>query len=126
MGTSHSDYVSLRVRERRYIGTWSALQNIIVHNGILRKRELTFTVPVKHVEIEGIPNKFSAVEFRQIAILSVIDTKLSTEERPIRAYEALTAEMSDNHIAVLHRALTDHGCCQAQPLCNYQLGLYRL
>jgi hypothetical protein len=114
METPPSGYVTLRIRDRRYLGTWAALQNVIVPNRILRNVKAGFQIPVSHLIINGRPNRFPAVAFKRIASFCIIDTKLDIPAKPIRLFQAELTEISDNHLAALHSALIDHGCCHEQ------------
>jgi hypothetical protein len=121
-----SGYATLRVRERRFLGTWSALQNIIVPTTILGKKTGGFTIPVNHILRDGIPNKFTAIEFKMIVTIQVIDTRIGVPARPIRIFEAQTAEMSDDNLALLFRAIIENGCCRENFTRSSQQFLYRL
>ena len=114
METPSSGYVTLRIRNRRYLGTWAALQNIISPTQVLRSVNAVFQIHVNHLLIQGRPNRFSAVEFKRAASFCIIDTKLGIPVKPIRLFQAEQTEISDNHLAIRHSALIDHGCCHEQ------------
>lgn len=125
MESSESDYVHLRVRERRFIGKWIALKNVIIANQSVFKSTQNFFVPLNHLLINGLPNKFLPVKFNREGVFQLINTENDVAVKPIRYYRALTAEMSDNHIDVLTEALIKNGCCQECEDKSYEVNIYR-
>ena len=100
----------LRVRERRFIGTWTALKNVIVTGPSLFKPAKDFIIPLNHLFIDDLPNRFAAVEFKRGGIFHIIYEKNHLLAKPIRYYRAITAELSDAHLEVLTKALVQNGC----------------
>jgi hypothetical protein len=114
MKTLTSGYVQLTVRDRRFLGTWGTLTNIVVHTTALQDAHAGFSVPVNHILRNGAPNKFPAVKFTRRATFLIMDTTLRTPVKPIRLYEANKvddAEMSEDHFELLLCALIEHGYC---------------
>lgn len=118
-----SGYVQVTVRNRRFVGTWGALSNIVVHSTVLQDANGGFSIPVNHILRDGVPNKFPAVKFRRRATFLIMDTQLQTPVKPIRLYEACQIdleEMSEDHFELVLRALTEHGCCVELKVPTYQ------
>ena len=126
MKSLSSGYVHLRVRERRFVGTWTALKNIISTGPSLFQPVKNFIVPLNHLLINGQPNRFRAVEFKRGGILHLVDDTVHLLAVPIRYYKANTAELSNAHIEMLTKALIDNGCCQECWDKNYEENMYRL
>ncbi len=126
MKSLSSGYVHLRVRERRFVGTWTALKNVIITGPSLFQPAKNFTVPLNHLLINGQPNRFAAVEFKRGGIFHLIDESVHVLAKPIRYYTAHTAELSDAHIEVLTRALIQNGCFQEHWDKSYVANLYRI
>ena len=124
-----SGYVQLTVRERRFIGTWGGLQNIVVHTTILQDASGGFSVPVNHILRNGAPNRFPAVKFRRRATFLIMDTKLRTPAKPIRLYETSDTEdagMSEDHFELLLCALVEHAYCTERKEYHYEPTFTRL
>lgn len=126
MQSLSNGYVHLRVRERRFVGTWTALKKVVVMGPRLFKLSKNFIVPLDHVLIEGQSNKFIAVEFNRRGEFQLIDKTVHSLSRPIQYYEANTAELSDEHIDALTKVITNNGCCQEHVSNNYDPNMYRL
>ena len=140
-----SGYVCLRVGERRFIGTWQAVQNIIViqPRKLLRQSRVSFVIPVNHLELDETPNRFPAVEFyppsvlkkfdasrkvleTQPVVLHIIDTLEQVPAKPIRQYRADTAELSDAHVNLLVMAIVTNGCCKEPAKYRRNQNMYRM
>ena len=126
MKSLSSGYVHLRVRERRFVGTWAALKNVIITGTSLFQPAKTFIVPLNHLLINGQPNRFTAVEFRRGGIFHLIDDTVHSLAKPIRYYRANTVELSDAHIEVLTKAIIQNGCCQEHWDKSHEANMYRL
>ncbi len=126
MKSLSSGYVHLRVRDRRFVGTWDALKNVITTAPSIFQPAKNFIVPLNHLLINGQPNRFAAVEFKRGGIFHLIDETLHSLAKPIRYYRANTVELSDAHIAILTNALIQNGCCQECWDKNHEANMYRL
>lgn len=126
MKSLSSGYVHLRVRERRFVGTWETLKNVIVLGPGLFKPSKDFIVPLNHLLINGKPNRFSAVEFKRGGIFHLIDETVHLLAKPIRYYRANTSELSDAHIEVLTNAIMQNGCCKEHWDKSNEANMYRL
>ncbi len=119
-------YVHLRVRERRFVGTWIALKKVVKVSPRLFKISKNFILPLDHLLIDGQPNKFIAVEFNRRGVFQLIDKTVNSLARPIQYYEANTAELSDAHILALTKVITNNGGCKEYLSISYDTNMYRL
>jgi len=124
-----SGYVQVTVRNRRFVGTWGALSNIVVHSTVLQDANGGFSIPVNHILRDGVPNKFPAVKFRRRATFLIMDTQLQTPVKPIRLYEACQIdleEMSEDHFELLPCTLVEHAYCTERKEYHYEPTFTRL
>ncbi|MBY0538088.1 hypothetical protein K2P47_01670 [Patescibacteria group bacterium] len=129
MKSSTSGYVQLKIRGRRFVGTWVALSNIVIHTTILQDTNAGFSIPVNHILRDGVPNKFPVIKFKRKRTFHIVDTTLATPSKPIRLYEINEADdtnMSADHFELLLRALVEHGRCMERKECFHQPNFSRI